>query len=62
MKIELFNETKINSEFLWIKISLITLAVAIGICFASIAKLKNRIEALETPAINPYKTQVLFKI
>ena len=62
MKIELVDEKKINSEFLWTNISILILAVAIGICFASIAKLKNRIEALETPAVNPYKTQVLFKI
>ena len=49
-------------NFLWTNISILILAVAIGICFASIAKLKNRVEALEAPAVNPYKTQVLFKI
>ncbi len=62
MKIELIDEKKINSEFLWIKISLITLAIAIAICLLSIAVLSKRIDALETPAVNPYKTQVLFKI
>lgn len=43
-------------------ITAITLAIAVALCLLSIAVLSKRIDALEAPAVNPYKTQVLFKI
>lgn len=62
MKIEPIEEKKINKDIFWLRVSIIALGVSICLGFIMVAQLEKRIKVLEAPAVNPYKTQVLFKI